>query len=162
LNQRGLLARGGTLLASVLAGILLTFLMPPVFAGEIISTATLKNSPSEPGMTKLLSVSFKVGRPKLNPNEENTIHAGTLEPGFRNAIGNPAATLVVVGYIDCSADNEEDQRTAFRRAQLVVDTLRDKCGVSVNFQAITFEIRKLPANEQRGKERLVEVWVANL
>lgn len=131
------------------------------FAGGVNVTLSPENAPSEQGMTKLLSVPFKEGRPKLSPEEEAAIHKETTGAAFRQAVRETAATLVVVGYIERAADSTENQQLAFRRAQLVIDVLRDQCGVGTNCQAVTFEVMKLPATERRGKQRLVEVWIAN-
>ena len=112
-------------------------------------------------MTKLLTFRFEPGRPKLSLDEEATIRSRTLSPQFQEVGHEPTATLVVVGYIDRGADSRENEKIAFRRAQLLVDLLRDKCGVTAALQATTCDINKLPAGQQRDKQCVVEVWMVN-
>ena len=113
------------------------------------------------GMTKLLAFRFEPGRPKLSLDEEAAIRSRTASPQFQEVGHEPTATLVVVGYIDRGADSRENEKVAFRRAQLLVDLLRDRCGVTAALQAMTCDINKLPASQQRDKQCVVEVWMVN-
>ncbi len=110
------------------------------------------------GMTRLLTFRFEPGRPKLSPDEEATIRSRAASPQFQEVGHEPTATLVVVGYIDRGADSHENEKVAFRRAQLLVDLLRDKCGVTAALQATTCDINRLPTGQQRDKQCVVEVW----
>ena len=112
------------------------------------------------GMSRLLTFRFNEGRPRLSPEEETTVQTQVLSADPRRVLHNPSTTVIVMGYADHSVDRHQHRQIAFRRAQIIVDLLRDLCGVEAATQVVTQPIKDLPITEQRGKERLVEVWFA--
>ena len=110
-------------------------------------------------MTRLLAVQFAAGRPRLTPAEEKSIVQQISTASIQNVIRNPSVSLVAVGYMDGHGDAEEGKRAAFRRAQLVLDLLHDRCQFTGSCQAATMGIQELPRKERVNKEGTVEVWM---
>ena len=114
------------------------------------------------GMSKLLAFHFDEGRPRMSPEQEAAIRAQVLLADPRRVLHEPSTTVIVAGYVDHSVDRHRSRQIAFRRAQIIVDLLRDRCGVEAATQVVTQPVKNLPTAEQQGKERLVEVWFAAL
>lgn len=110
------------------------------------------------GMSKLLTFRFDEGRPRLSPAEEAKIRGQVLLSDPRQLLRSPATTLIAVGYVDHAADPHRSRQVAFRRAQIIVDLLRDLCGTEAAVQVVTQPVKGLPVGERAGRERVVEIW----
>lgn len=112
-------------------------------------------------MTKLLSVAFAVGRPKLSPEEEKEITRQTLLLPLQTALHQPATILVVIGYVDARGNTEAAREIALRRVQLVIDLLHDKCQFAGSSQAMTMTVGELAAKDRANKNAVVEIWLVD-
>ena len=84
--------------------------------------------------------------------------AQVADPKVQKRLEDPTLVLVILGYADLQGNDQNNIELSRRRAQTVLDVLRDKSGVANLMYPIPMGGSDLFDKREFSKNRVVEVW----
>jgi outer membrane protein OmpA-like peptidoglycan-associated protein len=72
---------------------------------------------------------------------------------------DPTCVFVILGFADMKGDEKTNIKVSLQRANSVLDTLRDRCGIMNVLHAVGMGGSTLFGNEKDAeRNRVVEIW----
>ena len=110
-------------------------------------------------MGKILTIPFPSGHTAVNPNDVDQLRTAIAGPTLQPFLRDPTCVLVILGFADIKGDEKSNLRISTQRAQSVLSTLQDKCGVLNVLHAVGMGGSTLFGNEKDAeRNRVVEIW----
>jgi outer membrane protein OmpA-like peptidoglycan-associated protein len=109
-------------------------------------------------MGLVLTIPFGSGKITLTPPELQQLKGELEKPEIASLRDDPTAVFVVLGYADPKGDEKKNLDISQRRADGVLDAMRDKCGVTNVMHAVAMGGQKLIDTKSLEKNRVVEIW----
>jgi outer membrane protein OmpA-like peptidoglycan-associated protein len=110
-------------------------------------------------MGKIVTIPFPSGHVALSPNDVDQLRSVLASAQLQPFLTDPTCVLVVLGFADIKGDEKTNLHISTERAQSVLNTLRDRCGVLNVMHAVGMGGSTLFGNEQDAeRNRVVEIW----
>jgi outer membrane protein OmpA-like peptidoglycan-associated protein len=110
-------------------------------------------------MGKIITIPFPSGHVALSPADVDQLRAVVASAQLKPFLTDPTCVLVVLGFADIKGDERTNLHISTERAQSVLNTLRDRCGVLNVMHAVGMGGSTLFGNEQDAeRNRVVEIW----
>jgi outer membrane protein OmpA-like peptidoglycan-associated protein len=109
-------------------------------------------------MGKVLTIPFGSGKSELSASDIEAIKTELEKPDLANLRGDPTAVFVILGYADPKGDAAKNITISQTRADSVLKTMRDKCGVINVMHTVGMGGSKLMDAQNLEKNRIVEIW----
>ncbi len=109
-------------------------------------------------MGLVLTIPFGSGKITLTPPELTQLKGELEKPEIASLRDDPTAVFVVLGYADPKGDEKKNLDISQRRADGVLDAMRDKCGITNVMHAVAMGGQKLIDTKSLEKNRVVEIW----
>jgi outer membrane protein OmpA-like peptidoglycan-associated protein len=110
-------------------------------------------------MGKIITIPFASGETALNSSNVDQLRGVLASAQLQPFLTDPTCVLVVLGFADQKGDEKTNLRVSTARAQSVLNTLRDKCGVLNVMHAVGMGGSTLFGNEKDAeRNRVVEIW----
>lgn len=110
-------------------------------------------------MGKIITIPFPSGRVTLNPGDIDQLRGVLASAQLQPFLNDPTCVLVVLGFADQKGDEKTNLHISTERAQSVLDTLRNQCGVLNVMHAVGMGGSTLFGNEKDAeRNRVVEIW----
>jgi outer membrane protein OmpA-like peptidoglycan-associated protein len=110
-------------------------------------------------MGRLLAVPFNSGRTSLAAADMEKLRVSIQEPQIQRLLSDPTAVFVVLGFADTKGDEQKNIKISEQRADSVLRTLKDKCGVINVMHSVGMGGSTLFDAAGTEKNRVAEVWV---
>jgi flagellar motor protein MotB len=112
------------------------------------------------GLCRLFTISFEMTDTEVNSQDVAFVKKELNQPRIRNLLDDPIFILVILGFADKQGPDQANQYLSRRRAQAVMEVLRDKAGVQNVMQVVSMGGTDLLDPHNEAKNRIVEVWGA--
>jgi outer membrane protein OmpA-like peptidoglycan-associated protein len=110
-------------------------------------------------MGKIVTIPFASGRVDLAPADVDQLRATLASAQLQPFLTDPTCVLVVLGFADPKGDEKANLHISTERAENVLNTLRDKCGVLNVMHAVGMGGSTLFGNAQDAeRNRVAEIW----
>ena len=109
-------------------------------------------------MGKVLTIPFGSGKTELSATDIEALKTELEKPELANLRGDPTAVFVILGYADTKCDPKKNIAIYQTRADAVLKTMRDKCGVINVMHTVGMGGSKLLDAQNLEKNRIVEIW----
>jgi outer membrane protein OmpA-like peptidoglycan-associated protein len=109
-------------------------------------------------MGKVVTIPFPSGKTSLSATGVESLRNVIQSPELQKLMQDPTVVFVILGFADTKGDEKKNLQFSQTRAQNVLDTLRDKCGVINVMHAVGMGGSDLFDQQNVDKNRLVEVW----
>ncbi len=109
-------------------------------------------------MGLLLTIPFESGRIALTPAQIQELKSELEKPDIAKLRDDPTAVFVILGYADPKGDEKKNLDVSQKRADLVLQTMRDKCGVANVMHSVAMGGQKIVDSAHLEKNRIAEVW----
>ena len=109
-------------------------------------------------MGKLLIIPFPSGRTSLAANDVQALKAALEAPDVMKLRDDPTAVFVILGYADSKGDDKKNLAFSQQRADSVLETMRDKCGIQNVMHSVAMGSSTLLDAQNLEKNRIAEVW----
>lgn len=109
-------------------------------------------------MGLVLTLPFSSGRTTMAPGEVQAMKAALEAGQVMKLRDDPTAVFVVLGYADSKGDNADNLKVSQKRADSVVNAMREKCGVGNVTHAVAMGGSTMHDAQSLDKNRIVEVW----
>jgi hypothetical protein len=109
---------------------------------------------------RLLTISFEMRVTEMNAQDVAFIQKVVNQPRIRNLLDDPIFILVILGFADKQGVDQANQYLSRRRAQAVMEVLRDKAAVQNVMEVVPMGGTDLLDPHDQVKNRIVEVWGA--
>jgi outer membrane protein OmpA-like peptidoglycan-associated protein len=109
-------------------------------------------------MGRILTIPFGKGKTTLTGDDVEKLKTGIASPELRQLLEDPTCVLVILGYADTKGDEKTNLKISQERAQSVLNTLRDKCGIQNVMHAVGMGGSTLFDEQGQEKNRVAEVW----
>ncbi len=110
------------------------------------------------GMGRIVLIKFDSANSTLRPQDVENVVAQVADPKVQKRLEDPTLILVILGYADLQGNDQNNIELSRRRAQTVLDVLRDKSGVANLMYPIPMGGSNLFDKREFSKNRVVEVW----
>jgi outer membrane protein OmpA-like peptidoglycan-associated protein len=110
------------------------------------------------GMGRIVLIKFDSANSNLRPQDVADVLAQVADPKVQKRLEDPTLVLVILGYADLQGNDQNNIELSRRRAQTVLDILRDKSGVANLMYPIPMGGSDLFDKREFSKNRVVEVW----
>jgi outer membrane protein OmpA-like peptidoglycan-associated protein len=110
------------------------------------------------GMGRIALIKFDSANSNLRPQDVTDVLAQVADPKVQKRLEDPTLVLVILGYADLQGNDQNNIELSRRRAQTVLDILRDKGGVANLMYPIPMGGSDLFDTREFSKNRVVEVW----
>jgi outer membrane protein OmpA-like peptidoglycan-associated protein len=110
------------------------------------------------GMGRIALIKFDSANSNLRPQDVTDVLAQVADPKVQKRLEDPTLVLVILGYADLQGNDQNNIELSRRRAQTVLDILRDKGGVANLMYPIPMGGSDLFDRREFSKNRVVEVW----
>jgi len=110
------------------------------------------------GMGRIVLIKFDSANSNLRPQDVADVLAQVADPKVQKRLEDPTLVLVILGYADLQGNDQNNIELSRRRAQTVLDILRDKGGVANLMYPIPMGGSDLFDKREFSKNRVVEVW----
>jgi outer membrane protein OmpA-like peptidoglycan-associated protein len=110
------------------------------------------------GMGRIALIKFDSANSNLRPQDVTDVLAQVADPKVQKRLEDPTLVLVILGYADLQGNDQNNIELSRRRAQTVLDILRDKGGVANLMYPIPMGGSDLFDKREFSKNRVVEVW----
>jgi flagellar motor protein MotB len=111
-------------------------------------------------MCRLFTISFEMRVTEVSSQDVAFIQKEVNQPRIKNLLDDPIFILVILGFADKQGADQPNQNLSRRRAQAVMEVLRDKAGVQNAMQVVPMGGTDLLDPRNLAKNRIVEVWGA--
>ncbi len=112
------------------------------------------------GFGKLLTINFASGRTELSPGDLENLGTGLHRSQIQRFTDDPTVIIVVLGFADTRGDARTNKEVSDRRAQSVVDALRNTYHVANAIHSLGMGGQAF-AGESLDKNRIVEIWAVS-
>jgi outer membrane protein OmpA-like peptidoglycan-associated protein len=109
-------------------------------------------------MGKILTIPFSSGKTELSAADVEALKTELDKPELANLRGDPTAVFVILGYADPKGDPKKNIAISQTRAESVLKTMRDKCGVINVMHTVGMGGSKLLDAQNLEQNRIVEIW----
>ena len=110
-------------------------------------------------MGRILTIPFPTGHVAVAPADVGALRTALASPQLQPLVQDPTCVFVVLGFADQKGDEKTNLHISTVRAQAVLNTLQDKCGVLNVMHAVGMGGSTLFGNEKDAqRNRVVEVW----
>jgi outer membrane protein OmpA-like peptidoglycan-associated protein len=109
-------------------------------------------------MGKVLTIPFGSGKTNLSSAELETLKAELEKPEIAKLRDDPTSVFVILGYADPKGDEKKNIAISQQRADMVLEVMRDKAGVSNVMHAVAMGGSTIVDEKNLEKNRIVEVW----
>ena len=110
-------------------------------------------------MGLLVTIPFASGNSRIPANEVPALKAELEKPSVMKFREDPTAVFVVLGFADPLGDEKKNIAISQTRADSVLESMRDKCGITNVMHAVAMGGSKLLDTANMEKNRVAEVWV---
>ncbi len=110
-------------------------------------------------MGLVLIIPFAAGKVAIDPNALQALKTELDRPELQKLRADPAAVFVILGYADPKGDEKKNLDISQRRADSVLEAMRDKCGIANVMHSVAMGGQKLIDAKNLEKNRVVEIWV---
>jgi outer membrane protein OmpA-like peptidoglycan-associated protein len=110
------------------------------------------------GMGRIVLIKFDSANSNLRPQDVADVLAQVADPKVQKRLEDPTLVLVILGYADLQGNDQNNIELSRRRAQTILDILRDKGGVANLMYPIPMGGSDLFDKREFSKNRVVEVW----
>ena len=110
------------------------------------------------GMGRIALIKFDSANSNLRPQDVTDVLAQVADPKVQKRLEDPTLVLVILGYADLQGNDQNNIELSRRRAQTVLDILRDKGGIANLMYPIPMGGSDLFDKREFSKNRVVEVW----
>jgi outer membrane protein OmpA-like peptidoglycan-associated protein len=110
------------------------------------------------GMGRIALIKFDSANSNLRPQDVADVLGQVADPKVQKRLEDPTLVLVILGYADLQGNDQNNIELSRRRAQTVLDILRDKGGVANLMYPIPMGGSDLFGKREFSKNRVVEVW----
>ena len=110
------------------------------------------------GMGRIALIKFDSANSNLRPQDVADVLGQVADPKVQKRLEDPTLVLVILGYADLQGNDQNNIELSRRRAQTVLDILRDKGGVANLMYPIPMGGSDLFDTREFSKNRVVEVW----
>jgi outer membrane protein OmpA-like peptidoglycan-associated protein len=109
-------------------------------------------------MGKVLTIPFGSGKANLSAAELETLKVELEKPEIAKLRDDPTSVFVILGYADPKGDEKKNIVISQQRADMVLEAMRDKAGVSNVMHAVAMGGSTIVDEKNLEKNRIVEVW----
>lgn len=109
-------------------------------------------------MGRVITIPFEKGKTTMSPSEAEALKTEVNSPEVQAIMQDPTCVFVILGYADIKGDEKMNLRISLDRAQNVLATLRDKCGVINVMHSVGMGGSTLFDEAGVEKNRVAEVW----
>lgn len=109
-------------------------------------------------MGKVLTIPFGKGTTTLSAADVAAIKTELEKPELVKLRDDPTAVFVILGFADPKGDPKKNIQFSQQRADAVLVTMRDKCGVFNVLHSVAMGGSTLLDAQNLEKNRIVEVW----
>jgi outer membrane protein OmpA-like peptidoglycan-associated protein len=109
-------------------------------------------------MGKVLTIPFGKGLVTLGAAEVQALKTELEKPELTKLRDEPTAVFVILGFADPKGDPKKNLQFSQQRADAVLATMRDKCGVFNVLHSVAMGGSTLLDAQNLEKNRIVEVW----
>ena len=109
-------------------------------------------------MGLLVTIPFTSGNSRITPADIPLLKEVLDKPEVMKLRDDTTTVFVVLGYADPKGDDKRNLAISQQRADSVVETMRDKCGVANVLHAVAMGSSKLIDANNLEKNRVAEVW----
>jgi outer membrane protein OmpA-like peptidoglycan-associated protein len=111
-------------------------------------------------MCRLFTISFEMSYTEMNSQDADFVQKEVDQPRIRNLLDDPLFILAILGFADKQGPDQANQYLSRRRAQAVMEVLRNKAGVQNVMEVVSMGGTDLLDPHNQAKNRIVEVWGA--
>jgi outer membrane protein OmpA-like peptidoglycan-associated protein len=109
-------------------------------------------------LMKIVTIPFDTGGTELTSAQANQLCAELQREGIQRLIHNPTVVFVLLGFADKAGDSAKNLRLSRERAEGVQRALRNTCGLANITHPVGMGGSEMFGAENRGKNRVAEVW----
>ena len=109
-------------------------------------------------MGRIVIIPFGANKSALSATEVQILKTELEKPEVMAIRSDPTSVFVVLGYADPKGDPKKNMAVSQKRADIVLATIRDRCGVSNVMHAVAMGGSTIVDAEDLEKNRTVEVW----
>ena len=109
-------------------------------------------------MGLLVTVPFASGSTRITPADIPILKEELEKPAVQQLRDDATTVFVVLGYADPKGDDKKNLAISQQRADSIVETMRDKCGVANVMHAVAMGSSKLIDANNLEKNRVAEIW----
>jgi outer membrane protein OmpA-like peptidoglycan-associated protein len=110
-------------------------------------------------MGRIITIPFPSGHVALEPADIDQLRGVLASAQIQPFLTDPTCVLVILGFADIKGDEKSNLHISTERAENVLDTLRNNCGVLNVMHAVGMGGSTLFGNEQDAeRNRVVEIW----
>ena len=110
-------------------------------------------------MGKIPTIPFPSGHVAVSPSDVDQLRAALASAQLQPLTKDPTCVFVVLGFADQKGDEKTNLHISSQRAQSVLNTLRDRCGVLNVMHAVGMGGSTLFGDEKDAeRNRVVEIW----
>jgi outer membrane protein OmpA-like peptidoglycan-associated protein len=110
------------------------------------------------GMGKIVTIPFGTGKVTVGPGELAALEEKLKLPQIQKFAEDPTVVFVVLGFADKKGDEQKNLAISLQRADGVVKSLKDRCGIMNVIHAVGMGGSDIFDANDLGKNRVVEVW----
>lgn len=110
------------------------------------------------GMGKIITIPFSSGKIEIGSPEVTSLKEKIELPQIKKFSDDPTVVFVVLGYADKKGDAKKNVAISLRRADSVVQALKDRLGVMNVVHAVGMGSSEMFDAQNLDKNRVVEVW----
>jgi outer membrane protein OmpA-like peptidoglycan-associated protein len=109
-------------------------------------------------MGKVLTIPFGSGKMTLGAAEIQALKDELEKPEIAKLRDDPTSVFVILGYADPKGDQKKNITISQARADVVLEAMRDKAGVSNVMHSVAMGGSTIMDEKNLEKNRIVEVW----
>lgn len=109
-------------------------------------------------MGKIITIPFASGKTTLEAGDVAKLKAEATSQELKELVQDPTCVFVILGFADKKGDEKANLKISQERAQSVLNTLRDKCGIVNVMHAVGMGGSTLFNEQGEEKNRVAEVW----
>jgi outer membrane protein OmpA-like peptidoglycan-associated protein len=109
-------------------------------------------------MGKVLTIPFGSGKMTLGAAELQALKEELEKPEIAKLRDDPTSVFVILGYADKKGDEKKNIAISQARADIVLEAMRDKAGVSNVMHSVAMGGSTIVDEKNLEKNRIVEVW----
>ena len=110
------------------------------------------------GMGRIITIPFSSGKTAIAPAEIAALQQAVKLPQLQQYADDPTVVFVVLGFADRKGDPQANLRISLERADSVVSTLKDRCGIMNLCHSVGMGSSEMFDARNLDKNRVVEVW----
>jgi len=109
-------------------------------------------------MGRIITIPFASGKTSLSAADVENLKNELKSPQLQALMQDATCVFVVLGYADKTGDEKTNLKISQERAQNVLATLRDKCGIANVMHAVGMGGSTLFTDGGAEKNRAAEIW----